>query len=489
MVGGEAPRQGWKLHLSSIPIEATSVIELVVPRLLARGVSFKCARDANVLIRLNCGELGGTQIGKFLTIYPRCDEEARDLAHELVQLTARHVGPRVPSDAHLGGIVYTRYGGMNPLIIENRLGQKIPSILDDDGRPVPDTYVVPYAPDPAKWPFVEPRPQPSGSTPAPTIGPGYRIASVLATKPTGSLLLAIDLRSMEKVGLVALKRAAPFTHSDLHGRDARDRLKNEARALKRLAGIKGIPGYRDFFTHEGEAYLALDYVEGRPLHAACSDLRRGSVFAELKPKAKKELVSLVARVVGIVRQVHLRGYVHRDVSANNALVTAPAGVCLVDFELAWPLGDREPPFQTGTLGFMSPQQQRRRTTPATSDDVFGMGALAFFVLTGIDPAFLLGLSSRRRERLIEELLGQRSILSSTVAACMHALPPMRPSLAALETGLQATIERSSSRKHEPPQRPSLVASSKSTIRSAMRGLDGLVFVDSESGCGSRSPLS
>ena len=69
-VGKSTRVQGWKLHLSSIPTEAISLLISVIPILLKHGMSFKIATSEKVLGMLNEGELGATQVGKFVTVYP-----------------------------------------------------------------------------------------------------------------------------------------------------------------------------------------------------------------------------------------------------------------------------------------------------------------------------------------------------------------------------------------------------------------------------------
>src|SRR3954453_22841776 len=93
VVGNSSELQGWKLHLSSIPTEAITLISRVAPLLVERGVSLKVAKDESILSLLNEGELGATQVGKFVTVYPHTDSQAKELADELIKLTKGLHGP------------------------------------------------------------------------------------------------------------------------------------------------------------------------------------------------------------------------------------------------------------------------------------------------------------------------------------------------------------------------------------------------------------
>jgi len=75
VVGCSERAQGWKLHVSSVPSQAERLLSVVLPILRARAVSFKVARDRQVLALLNAGSLGPTQIGKFITVYPPSDAD------------------------------------------------------------------------------------------------------------------------------------------------------------------------------------------------------------------------------------------------------------------------------------------------------------------------------------------------------------------------------------------------------------------------------
>jgi len=72
-----------------------------------------------------------------------------------------------------------------------------------------------------------------------------------------------------------------------------------------------------------------------------------------------EAVRIAATVADVLAVAHRRGVVHRDVSARNVMLT-PAGVKMIDFGLAGPVGAPGLP----------------------ADDVFALGALLLQMLTG-----------------------------------------------------------------------------------------------------------
>ena len=110
------PAQGWKLHVSATLSSALDVLTQALPVLVAARVPFKVAKTLETLASLNYGVAGSSQIGKFITVYPRDDEQAVDLAVRLDQATAGLTGPAVPSDRplHPGSRVFVPLRWVHP---------------------------------------------------------------------------------------------------------------------------------------------------------------------------------------------------------------------------------------------------------------------------------------------------------------------------------------------------------------------------------------
>src|SRR6185295_11958795 len=118
-VGNTDHIQGWKIHLSSIQTEATSLLQKIIPLLKKTGHPFKVAMNEKVLSLLNEGLLGETQVGKFATIYFNNTDNLPSFAEQLCKLTKGFHGPVILTDVCLGDVVYARYGAYNPVISYN----------------------------------------------------------------------------------------------------------------------------------------------------------------------------------------------------------------------------------------------------------------------------------------------------------------------------------------------------------------------------------
>lgn len=445
--GGRTVAQGWKLHLTSIPSEALLLLDTVLPILRARGVPFKIAANSGVVQSLNEGGFGATQVGKFATIYPDDTTAAVALAAELGIATIGFDGPAIPSDLALGGIVYARYGGFEPRIVRDALGQVSRWIVGPDGDPLPDTYTVPFRlPPGVANPFPDmPEPE-TPSHPAHILGPGFLVLDRLRVQPKGDVALALDLRRREAVAPVIVKQGRRGCLSDDHGRDMRARMTRLFLLHRALAGRAAVPGAVALFEAEGDRFVAVERVEGESIETIARALLGERGWMALDRADRARLTRLLARTARAVADLHAIGWVHRDLSPSNVHITPHDTVMLLDLELAHGLEETAAPFGRGTAGFMSPNQAACGD-PSPSDDVYALGCLILLVVAGMDPRRLP--IERLREMAQADDAAAAIIVEGVppglLAAAARALAPdpaTRPSAAMLADALAAIDHRS-----------------------------------------------
>lgn len=448
--------QGWKLHLSSIPTEAAHLLRQVLPCLRAYGVSFKIARNADVLYQLNEGELGATQMGKFATIYPVSDEQAVALARDLCRITTGFHGPIVVTDLRLGDVVYTRYGGFNPVVTRDRLGQIQLSIYGPDGALQIDAYQTPFVcPEGIVNPFGDDwhyKPSLSNAEYQATasaadapgsrlFGPGYLVLDVVKQHPKGSVFMCLDLRTQEQAGIKVLKQGRQYCMCDEYGRDIRVRLQRQAALHAKLASTLPIPQADAYFEVNGDGYLPLDYIEGQSIETLAVDTLMNRPWQSLAAAQQRELLSYLAEFVSIVQRMHKLGYVHRDLTASNIWIGADKRVYLLDLELAHAVADPTPAFGLGTTGFMSPNQAARRP-PTFADDLYAIGCVMVLLLTGLDPRRVLFADpAQRGDQLLALTSGAPKPLLDVVAQCLHTAPEERPSLETISAAIEKCLDQ------------------------------------------------
>lgn len=158
--GGQVLREsGWKLHVSSTVLAGPVVLARAAEVLVGEGCTFKFARDLDRLGYLLSNQCARGSGGKFLTVYPRGDEQFRRLAAELDRVTDGLPGPTILSDrpVRAGSVVHYRYGAFRGNSVLSNDGDFRPVITGPEGRKVaderqawfsPPQWAAPLLPDP-----------------------------------------------------------------------------------------------------------------------------------------------------------------------------------------------------------------------------------------------------------------------------------------------------------------------------------------------------
>jgi serine/threonine protein kinase len=353
--GFELPQRGWKLHVSAIPSSAEEVIRSVFPVLHREGIAFKLAADERHLYELNQGAGGRLQVGKFITVYPKDDSQATRIARALDEATRGLRGPRIPRDLPISptGLVHYRFGDF----VQDEASEDRSASAERPSDPFVEAGIV----APSQQRLVADR---------------YLITSTLHRSIRGAIHLAVEVTGARTC---ILKRAWRDACAMPDGRDARDRLREEADLMKRLGPDVHLPEMWDVVEHEQDLFMVMEYLSGPTLAARVHQGDDGGRALPLE-----EVIHLGRELSEALERIHEVGYVHRDLSPANAILRNDGHVALVDFELALPIGARNEEFAAGTPGYMSPEQAA--AAPASiADDVYGLGALLHLAATGTDP--------------------------------------------------------------------------------------------------------
>nr|WP_260407640.1 serine/threonine protein kinase [Planomonospora venezuelensis] len=158
----------------------------------------------------------------------------------------------------------------------------------------------------------------------------------------------------------------------------REIIRREARATARLIHPDAIEiyDYGETVTAHGRlaAYVVMRLLEGRSLADRIDE----------SPLPWEEAVVVAGRLAAVLGTAHERGIVHRDVTAENVLLTAD-GAKLLDFGIAAFIGEQDD--RTGEYG-TPPYVAPERLTGTAADpagDVYALGVLLFEMLTGDTP--------------------------------------------------------------------------------------------------------
>jgi eukaryotic-like serine/threonine-protein kinase len=209
----------------------------------------------------------------------------------------------------------------------------------------------------------------------------YKILDRLGAGGMGVVWLAEDLELGRRVALKMLRDDVATSP------EKRARFEREARAVAAL-NHSNIVTLFSVEEADGVRFLAMEYVEGRPLDDL---LRPGGV-----PMA--ELLRIGAAIAAALDEAHRHGIVHRDLKPSNVLIGEGGRVKVVDFGLARSLSGDSSPFgfrpretsltqdglAVGTLHYMSPEQLQNRPVDQRTD-LFALGIVLYEMATGEMP--------------------------------------------------------------------------------------------------------
>lgn len=214
----------------------------------------------------------------------------------------------------------------------------------------------------------------------------------------------------------------------VHSRDAAGFLR-EARAQAQITHENVCKIYDVGFA-EGQPYITMQLVRGRPLSAASKDM------------TLEEKVKVIREAAGALHEAHRMGLVHRDIKPANILVERPDDgqwrPFVMDFGLARMVGEQGETIEgqiAGTPAYMAPEQARgairsldRRT------DVYSLGA-TFYEILADHPPFVEQHPWRMLQRIETE-----------DAPSLRMACPSVP--ADLETIIMKCLERDPARRYE-----------------------------------------
>lgn len=367
------PAQGWKIHVSATILTAGQVLETVAPFLKSHDALFKAPVSLQELKKINSGIIYHyTQVGKFITVYPRTEQEAVFFAEKLHQLTYQMPAPAVPYDGKLKSesCVHYRYGSFKTVEIKNSAGETALAMRDPAGNLIPDLRDSKF-PEWVKNPFPTERPIELGDSP---LKRHYKIFRALSQRGKGGVYQALDMsRSTPRFCLI--KEGRKNGETDWDGRDGKWRIRHE-RSVLRLLGKAGInvPKVYSFFETADNYYLVTEYIEGENLgNFLLKRKRRLSIPAAIKYSI---------RISALMAQVHSAGWLWRDCKPENFIVTKSGNLRPVDFEGACLI--KEPDFIAWNTPLFAPPEWKEKPFRLSeiADDLFTLGANIFFLFEG-----------------------------------------------------------------------------------------------------------
>ncbi len=196
------------------------------------------------------------------------------------------------------------------------------------------------------------------------MGEVYRAEHLLLKRPC-----AIKLIKTERAGDAATLRL----------------FEREVIATARLTHWNTIDIYDYGHADDGTFYYVMELLDGDSLQA---------LVARQGPLPPGRVVHLLAQACDALHEAHETGLIHRDIKPANIFVARRGGFYdvakLLDFGLVKVTATDEAPGEkrggfSGTPAYMAPEQARHYEAVDGRTDIYALGAVAYFLLTGQPP--------------------------------------------------------------------------------------------------------
>ena len=144
----------------------------------------------------------------------------------------------------------------------------------------------------------------------------------------------------------------------------------------------GVVGVFETGTHEGQHYIAMEFIDGEDLLGI--GIRRELTYYQIS--------DVIMGLASVLDLVHGKNIYHRDIKPQNAIMDKSGRVKLIDFGIATieretAAAETADGLIMGTPAFLSPEQGARGKMGEIDGraDLYSLGAVMYYLLTGQRP--------------------------------------------------------------------------------------------------------
>ncbi|CAG9475865.1 calcium-dependent protein kinase, putative [Plasmodium vivax] len=168
-------------------------------------------------------------------------------------------------------------------------------------------------------------------------------------------------------------------------------VKNEIKYLS-VMSHENIIKFKDFFEDKNKFYIILEKCEGGELF-----------YTVVKNKCllESESIQIVRQICCALEYLHSRNIIHRDIKAENFLFKNKntKSIKLIDFGMAKKVNCEYLTELCGSPHYISPELIRKKYT--ISSDIWALGVMVFFMLTGKYP-----FEGKNTPKVVDEILNK-----------------------------------------------------------------------------------
>ncbi|SIR99286.1 serine/threonine protein kinase [Peribacillus simplex] len=178
----------------------------------------------------------------------------------------------------------------------------------------------------------------------------YEVKTLIGTGSYGLVYLCNNLKKNENIVIKQLRNSKRRSKKELK------QFENEMTIL-RMLNHKNIPKFHENFSHDGNVYFVMDFIEG--------DNLEDHIFLNQLTFNEKESLLFLDELVGLVSYLHGHDICHQDLRIPNILLKNHQPI-LIDFGLS-------KMFNSADLAQESILQQKRQ-------DFYDLGQILLYVL-------------------------------------------------------------------------------------------------------------
>jgi serine/threonine protein kinase len=217
----------------------------------------------------------------------------------------------------------------------------------------------------------------------------YTILEKIGEGGMGVVYLARDRKLGRYAAIKRLSRSA-LSHASL-----KERFMREARAVAALNHIHIVHIYSLGEDDDGP-YIVMEYLAGpqeaSPGKTPPAPFTLADRVNRNGPLLVNDAVDLVMKICKAVEFAHACGVIHRDLKPSNILLDETGEPKIVDFGLAHVADQNADPLTVPgekmlSLGYGAPEQEQDASLTDERADIYGLGAILYFSITGKNPRY------------------------------------------------------------------------------------------------------
>ncbi|MFB6454001.1 protein kinase [Chitinophaga sp. Hz27] len=401
-VGKKKQFSGWVILLSSVQHEVSGFLPSILPFLLEKEWAFEIPLSPLTSKKFINGDYGLERMGTVVTIFPENDEQAIEIINSIQGRTTSCNYTTIPKSIHIINNIFVRKAEFNAIEAQSQDGTPLWLVINIDNSISPQNLEH-YDGDTKDWPF-------TGflkEKPVRISNPKIIKDKVIVTKKIreafkGNVYKGLYFKNLFKPIWCLIKEGKSNYFVNAHNKDARDNIEWHYKIISKLKTekITNIPF--DLIHDNDVSYIITSYLRGEEINYTITKIYSIKSWEELTSENKNKLFKLLLQCIDIIATLHHHNIIHRDISSNNFLVKKE-NVKIIDFSLSYDQTDPDgskSSFWGRTMGFSERNKtEAQLETPDKAEDIYSLGCLMIYILTGIYPSLLTG----NNDRLLSDL--------------------------------------------------------------------------------------